>query len=69
MEPWSWIWMLVWIGVLVAIVWLLVHDSARRSPSEDALAILRARFARGELTTDEFEQARRALLVDQEETP
>jgi uncharacterized membrane protein len=66
MEPWSWIWMLVWIGVLVGIVWLLVHEGARR-PTEDALAILRARFARGELTPDEFERARTALLLDQQE--
>jgi putative membrane protein len=66
MEPWSWIWMFVWIGVLVGIVWLLVREGARR-PSEDALAILRTRFARGELTPDEFERARTALLLDQQE--
>jgi uncharacterized membrane protein len=32
------------------------------------MAILRARFARGEITQDEFERARNALLVEQAHT-
>jgi uncharacterized membrane protein len=67
MEPWGWIWMLVWIAALVFMVWLIVRSPADRSTAEDAMAILRARFARGEISQAEFEQARRALLADKQE--
>lgn len=68
MEPWGWVWMLVWIGALLLTVWLLVHQPTQRTSVEDAQAILRVRFARGEITQSEFERARDALLVDQRET-
>ena len=67
MEPWGWIWMLVWIAALLFMVWLLVRSPAEHSTAEDAMAILRARFARGEISEAEFEQARRALLPDKQE--
>ena len=57
----GWIWMAVWIAALLVMVWLVV-----RSPGgpavDDAMEILRARFARGEISKDEFEQARAVLL-------
>lgn len=59
----GWIWMAVWIGALLLMVWMIVRSSNR--PSEaDANAILRARFARGEISKEEFEQARAVLLND-----
>jgi putative membrane protein len=67
MGPWGWIWMLVWIAALLFMVWLLVHRPAEPTTAEDAMAILRARFARGEISQDEFERARAALLADQRE--
>jgi putative membrane protein len=67
MEPWGWIWMLVWISALVFMVWLIVRNPGGRSPAEDAMTILRARFARGEISQDEFERARGALLADGQE--
>ncbi|MEX1169110.1 MAG: SHOCT domain-containing protein [Chloroflexota bacterium] len=67
MGPYSWIWMIVWIAVLLVMVWLIVRIPAERTAAEDAMAILRARFARGEITQDEFERARNALLVEQQE--
>jgi uncharacterized membrane protein len=67
MEPWGWIWMLVWISALVFMVWLIVRSPADHSTADDAMAILRARFARGEISQAEFEQARRALLADKQE--
>ena len=63
----DWIWMFVWIAVLLAMVWLILRGSTDRAPGEDALAILRARFARGEISQQEFEQARGALLTDYQE--
>jgi uncharacterized membrane protein len=58
----GWIWMAVWIGALLVMVWMIVQSPSR--PVEaDAMEILRARFARGEISKDEFEQAR-AVLFD-----
>lgn len=65
LEPWSWAWMAVWALVLLGAVWLIVRVPTRHSVSEDALAILRARFARGEISPDEFERARERLLDDE----
>ena len=57
----GWIWMAVWIAALFAMIWLLLRSSGR--PDEaDALEILRARFARGEISPEEFERARQVLL-------
>jgi len=67
MGPYGWIWMLIWIAALLVMVWLVVRGPAERTTAEDAMAILRARFARGEISQDEFERARTALLVDQQE--
>jgi len=67
MEPWGWIWMLVWIAALLFMVWLIVRSPSEHSTAEDAMAILRARYARGEISEAEFEQAKRALLPDKQE--
>lgn len=56
----GWLWMAAWVLGLAVMVWLLVREP-RRPGREDALETLRARFARGELTPEEFEQARRLL--------
>jgi putative membrane protein len=66
MGPLGWIWMLVWIAVLVVMVWLIVRSPTGPAAAEDAMAILRARFARGEINQEEFERARASLLGDQE---
>ena len=57
----GWIWMVVWIAALLLMVWLIVRTPGRPADS-DAMAILRARFARGEITQEQFEQARSVLL-------
>jgi uncharacterized membrane protein len=59
--------MLIWIAALLFMVWLIVRSPADRPVDEDATAILRARFARGEISQDEFERARDALLTDRRE--
>jgi putative membrane protein len=57
----GWIWMAVWIAALLVMVWLVVRSPSH--PTEaDATEILRSRFARGEISKDEFEQARKILL-------
>lgn len=64
MGPWGWIWMAIWIAALLFAVWLIVRVPATRPANEEAMAILRARFAHGEISQEEFERSRDALLGD-----
>jgi putative membrane protein len=65
----GWIWMLggvlVMIGVVVLIVWAVgavSRSGTGRGPERPtALDILRERYARGEITQQEFEQAKKTL--------
>lgn len=64
MDGGSWIWMILAIVLVVALIWLLgVRPGRDRSATEDAAATLRSRFARGEITAEEYEQARRVLGI------
>ena len=52
-------WGVVIVGIVLGIRWLV---SQQRAPAHgSALAILRERYARGEITRDEFEARRRDL--------
>ena len=61
----GWVWMVLGIVLLVLIVWALVSalGGRDRTLTDDAGQILRSRFARGEITEQEYEQARRLLGV------
>ncbi len=61
----GWLWMVVAIVLVVVIVWALVSTvSTRDRPAaEDSAQILKARFARGEINEQEYEQARRLLGI------
>ena len=59
----AWIWMGAWALVMVLVVWLLVREP-RREYHDDPDAILRARFARGEISEDEYRRATDALDAD-----
>lgn len=62
--------LLLMIGVIVLVVWAVMtisrngqptrHDALRPTPNE----ILRERFARGEISEQEFEQAKKVLGPD-----
>jgi len=56
----GWLWMGAWVLALVVMVWLLVREP-RRSGRDEALDTLRSRLARGEISREEFEAARRLL--------
>jgi uncharacterized membrane protein len=60
--------MTIWIAALVAMVWLVVRGSSTRV-DDDALHILRARYARGEIDEAEYERARTTLLADGSSEP
>ena len=74
MGPDGWLWMLGGLIVLIGIVVLVVRGTGgynraadRRtdsSPRPDPMDILRERFARGEITEAELEQAKRTLGDD-----
>jgi putative membrane protein len=61
--------MILFVGILVAVVVLLVRGLGRRDGGsavqapKTPLDILRERFARGEIDKDEFEERRRTLGV------
>lgn len=53
-------WILVIVGLVLAVRWLIREGKERRSDS--ALEILRQRYARGEINKEEFEVKKRDLL-------
>ena len=58
----SWVWMIAGIVLIVLIAWAVLAAIPRGDRlSDDAGRILKARFARGEITEAEYEQARRLL--------
>jgi uncharacterized membrane protein len=62
----GWLWMGTWILAIIVMVWLITRSPGSSRPTEDSFEILRARFARGEITQAEYEQARRVLGSEKE---
>ena len=61
--------MLLIVGLVVLVVWAVSRGTSNSAPSAgpdrlDAHSILRARFARGEITEAEFVQAKKVLGDD-----
>ena len=55
-------WVFVVLGIVVLARWLLAGSDRRRPPAEDrALAILKERYARGEINREDFEQRKSDL--------
>jgi putative membrane protein len=57
---------LVWLAVVVVLVWGISSVFGQRGAADtesNALEILKRRYAAGEITSAEFETARRALSV------
>jgi putative membrane protein len=54
--------LIFWGGLIVLIVWAVRQFGPRqRSSAEEPMAVLRRRLAAGEITQEQYEQARRAL--------
>jgi putative membrane protein len=59
----GWIFMIVFWGALIWIVVALVNQSQSNTrKDEDALEILRKRYAKGEITKKQYEEMRKELL-------
>lgn len=56
-HPWWPLWLLVWAALAGAAVWLIVRRRDRRvDPLHRAREVLAERYARGELTGEEYRQ-------------
>lgn len=58
---WPWLWPLLWvalIAVIAVLLWLALNGSrgGRRSGIDRAKDLLAERYARGEITTDEYRE-------------
>ncbi len=58
--PMMWVF---WLGIIGLIIWAVSSMSGTTRPGthDEALEILRQRYARGEISREEYEQAREAL--------
>ena len=64
-DGWSWLWMaammvLFWGGIFAIAVYAIRAFTGPRG-TDQAMDVLRRRFASGEITSDEFEKMRKAL--------
>lgn len=61
----AWLWMILAVVLVVAVVWAVAAaiPGRDRTPIDDAAQILKARFARGEISKEEYEQARSLLGI------
>ena len=61
----GWLGMILAVILIVAVVWVLISavSGRDRSANDDAAEILKVRFARGEISQAEYEQARRLLGI------
>lgn len=56
-------WILVIVGIVFLIKYLIVHSSGQqKSSGENPLDILKRRYAKGEISKEEFEKMKKDLL-------
>ena len=59
---WGWLWgpivLLLWVALIATVVWVVARSARPRERSglERAREVLAERYARGELTTDEYRE-------------
>ncbi len=66
---WGGIWFgwIFWIIILVLVIWLIVNSKNRQMPdtnqntTETPLEILKKRYAKGDITKEQFEQIKKDL--------
>jgi putative membrane protein len=58
------IWWIIWLVLLVWIFFMPFDLPYRKQKKEDPLDILKKRFAKGEISKEEFEEAKKILNSD-----
>jgi putative membrane protein len=53
------VWLLIVVAIVVSVCWLM--GQGKESQSESALEMLRRRYARGEISREEFESRKKDL--------
>jgi putative membrane protein len=61
MGPWSILIWLVVLAIIILAVYLMARSARQTGPGESPLDILKARYAKGEITKEEFDQMKRDL--------
>ena len=66
-DGWSWLWMagmmvLFWGAIIILAAWAIRSFAGPRSSGDAAMETLRRRLAAGEISEEEFEKTRKALL-------
>ncbi len=56
-----WIWWLIVVGITLLLVFNIIPYRSRRDLNDDALDILKKRFARGEIEKEEFEERKQII--------
>lgn len=56
-------WLFFWVALIALVAWGATAFISRRAPSSEAtpIEILKRRYARGEITEAEYDEAKRAL--------
>lgn len=57
-------WLLFWVVVIIVVIRLVKRGSAHPGQSSSAVSLLEERYARGELTREEFLERRAVLRGD-----
>jgi putative membrane protein len=69
MGPFMWfvmvlLWVLVIVGVISLVKWSIARARTDPENKEDPLEILKARYAKGEITEEEFEKMKEKLALE-----
>lgn len=65
-----WLGWIFWLIILIVIVWFVVNQMNKNKQDtqskgqETALDILKKRYAKGEITKEQFEQMKKDLTID-----
>jgi len=55
-------WLLIIVAIVAIVRWIVTQNRPPASTKEDALDILKKRYAKGEISKDEYEEKRKQLL-------
>ena len=56
-----WIWWLIVVGIILLVVFNVIPYRPKAELKDDAMEILKKRFARGEIEREEFEERKRII--------